>query len=158
MAILLEEPCVWLSYGRASISCGDANPDADPAAPWADESNGLCGASVPGHLELQIGTHTGSVPFRIELHETAPDLDEVWDEVVEVSFEAGFDEMSLTGLMGESFTFRLPPGQYRVRYCLRGFEEAHDSEEPPDSSLLQFWPGPPGPGRIVKQSSASAAL
>jgi hypothetical protein len=95
---------------------------------------------VPSYLQLQVGTHTGWVPFRVELHDTEPTLDPAWEEVVEASFTALSQQAFLTGLMGDSYEFTMPPGDYRVRYCVRGFEEADQVEEPPDSYLLQFWP------------------
>jgi len=148
---------VSLSYGSASIACDEAFCNEDFDAPWADESNGLCGAGVPGLLELQVGTHTGSVPFRIELHSEEPPHDATWDEVVEVSFSTCKDEAYLTGLMGDQYAFPLPRGEYRVRYCARGFDSANDAEDPPDSYLVLFWPAPPAPGRIVTQTGTVAA-
>lgn len=149
------------SYGSASLVCGDDIDESESEfefdAPWADESNGLCGACVPGYLQLQVGTHTGWVPFRLELHDAEPTPDPVWEEVVEVSFTALSEQASLTGLMGDPHEFTMPRGDYRVRYCVRGFEEADQAEETPDSYLLQFWPGPPTPGRIVKQTGEQAA-
>ncbi|GAA0578033.1 hypothetical protein GCM10010172_73570 [Paractinoplanes ferrugineus] len=38
--------------------------------------------------QLQIGTHTRWVPFRLELHDTEPMLDPAWEEIVEVSLTA----------------------------------------------------------------------
>ena len=138
VTVLLDEPRVFLSYGSAALtSGGDDADDGDVDAPWADESNGLCGAGVPGYLALQVGTHTGWVPFRLELHDTEPALDPVWEEVVEVSFTASSAEASLTGLMADPHEFTLPPGTYRVRYSARGFEEAAQVEETP-GSYLQF--------------------
>lgn len=157
MNVLLDEPRVFLSYGTASLLCGDGVDDFDLEAPWVDESNGLCGAGVPGCLQFQVGTHTGWVPFRLELHDAEPALDPVWEEVVEVSFTALSEEAALTGLMADAHEFRIPVGAYRVRYCVRGFEEADQVEETPDSYLLQFWPGPAAPGRIVKQTGERAA-
>ena len=78
VTVLLDEPRVFLSYGSASLVCGDDIDEIELDAPWADESNGLCGASVPGYLQLQVGTHTGWVPFRLELHDTEPTLDPTW--------------------------------------------------------------------------------
>jgi hypothetical protein len=125
--------------------------------PWADESNGLCGAGVGGVLALQTGTHTGWVPFRVELHDVQPAVDESWDEIVEVSFTPLADQMRLVGLGGDVFEFALPRGTYRVRYSTRAMEEADTVDDPPDAYLLQFWPGDPVPGRIVKQTSQRAA-
>ncbi|GAA2631426.1 hypothetical protein [Paractinoplanes durhamensis] len=157
VTVLFDEPRVFLSYGSASLMCGDDLDDVDLDAPWADESNGLCGAGVPGYLQFQVGTHTGWVPFRLELHDAEPVLDPAWEEVVEVSFTALSEEASLTGLMGDRHEFTVPRGDYRVRYCVRGFEEADEVEGTPDSYLLQFWPGAPAPGRIVKQTGERAA-
>lgn len=157
VTVLLDEPRVFVSYGSASLVCGEDTYEFDHDAAWADESNGLCGAGVPGRLQLQIGTHTGWVPFRLESHGTEPALDLAWEEVVEVSFTALSEEVSLTGLMGDPHQFTMPRGDYRVRYCARGFEEADQAEETPDSYLLQFWPAAPAPSRIVKQTGKQAA-
>lgn len=158
MQTLLDEPCVMVSYGSASVTADELVDRSDLDAPWADESNGLCGAGIPGVLELQVGTHTGCVPFRIELHESAPAVESLWEEVVEVSFATTGDEAFLLGLMDDNeYRFPLPAGDYRVRYCARGFDEAHRSDEADDSYLLQFWPQPLCPGRILLQTSNEAA-
>lgn len=147
-----------VSFGSASITTDESIDRTDLDAPWADASNGLCGAGIPGVLELQVGTHTGWVPFRIELHETEPALDSQWEEIVEVSFTTTCDEAYLLGLMGDDeCRFSLPREKYRVRYCAREFDEAHHSDEAEDSYLLQFWPAPPAPARIIVQTSAEAA-
>ncbi|HWS38164.1 MAG TPA: hypothetical protein VN408_36190 [Actinoplanes sp.] len=157
VTVLLDEPRVFLSYGSACLVCGADPGEFDLEAPWADESNGLCGAGVPGYLQFQVGTHTGRVPFRIEVHEAEPPLDPEWEEVVEVSFTARSERASLTGLMGDVHEFAMTPGDYRARYCVRGFEEAGQVDGVPDAYLLQFWPGIPAPGRIVVRSGERAA-
>jgi hypothetical protein len=154
--ILLDHPGVDVLYSMATVTTDEDAGSYDPNAPWADESNGLCGAGAPGMLELITGTHTGYVPFRIELHESEPALDPAWEEVVEVSFQSASDAAFLAGLMGEELPFDLPRGEYRVRYCASGFDEAMVSDDGPDSYLLQFWPAPPAPGRIVVQTSERA--
>lgn len=100
VTVLLDEPRVFVSYGSASLVCGEDTYEFDHDAAWADESNGLCGAGVPGRLQLQVGTHTGWVPFRLESHDTEPALDPAWEEVVEVSFTALSEEVSLAGRAG----------------------------------------------------------
>ncbi|MDQ1075477.1 MULTISPECIES: hypothetical protein [Microbacterium] len=158
MQILLENPSMTVSYGSASVVTDESVDRSDLGAPWADESNGLCGAGIPGLLELQVGTHTGWVPFRIELHESEPSLASHWEEAVEVSFTTTHDEAYLLGLMDDKeYRFPLPAGDYRVRYCARGFDEAHRGEEGEDSYLLQFWPQPPCAARILRQTSSEAA-
>jgi hypothetical protein len=155
--VLLDEPRVFVTYGSASVVSGDDEDGFDLDEPWADESNGLCGAGVPGVLVLQIGTHTGWIPFRVELHDAEPSADDSWDEIVEVSFSPSAARAQLAGLDGDVFAFALPRGDYRVRYCIRGMEEADTVEEPPDSYLLQFWPAAAAPGRIVKRTGERAA-
>ena len=158
MQILLDERRVMVSFGSASVFTDESIDRSDLDAPWADESNGLCGAGIPGVLELQVGTHTGWVPFLIELHEFEPALPSHWEDVVEVSFSTACDEAYMMGLGGDSeYRFALSHGEYRVRYCARGFDEAHHSDEAEDSYLLQFWPAPPAPARILVQTSVEAA-
>ncbi|MEU7906207.1 hypothetical protein [Actinoplanes sp. NPDC049118] len=88
MKVLLDEPRVFVTYGSATVVSGDDTDgngyEHDEA--WADESNGLCGAGVRGVLVLTTGTHTGWIPFRVELHEAEPEVDDSWDEIVEASF------------------------------------------------------------------------
>ncbi len=176
--VLLDEQRVFVTYGSASVVRADRDPDGDDFAvetdepveffdadaygdaldaAWADGSNGLCGAGVPGVLELQTGTHTGWLPFRVELHDTAPPVDGSWEEVVEVPFTADSGQLALAGLGGDFVEFPLPPRDYRVRYCIRGLDAADTVEQPPDEYLLQFWPAAAAPGRIVKQTAQRAA-
>lgn len=157
MRILLNEPNVDVSHCQATITTDEDASESDFDAPWVDESNGLCGAGVPGVLELITGTHTGKVPFCIELHESEPVVDAVWDEVVEVSFATGSDEAYLAGSMSTGFWFPLPRGDYRVRYCARGLDEAQHGDDGDEQYLLQFWPAAPAPGQILVQTSEHAA-
>jgi hypothetical protein len=158
--VLLDQPRMLVTYGTAMLFGGDTTYglDHDHDEPWADESNGLCGAGVPGFLSLRIGTHTGWVPIRVELHPAEPPVDDSWDEIVEVSFTPLPGETYLAGLDAEDVQqLDLPPGNYRVRYSIHGFEEADTTDETPDSYLLQLWPGSAAPGRIVKQTGKTAA-
>ncbi|MBU2664884.1 hypothetical protein KOI35_15380 [Actinoplanes bogorensis] len=152
MRLLLDEPRVFVTYGSASLISTEGYEGEGVGEPWADESNGLCGAGVPGVLALQTSAHTDWLPFRIELHDTEPAAGDGWEEIVEVSFTALSDSAMLAGLDGDGYEFALPRGDYRVRYCLTGMEE--DIAGP---HLLQFWPAAPAPGRIVRQTGEQAA-
>lgn len=52
---------------------------------------------------------------------------------------------------------------YRVRYCAQGMDQANREDtrlgdEPLlDRYLLQFWPAPPEPDRVVRQTTEIAA-
>lgn len=120
------------------------------------QANGLCGAAVPGLLNLVTGLHTGDVDFTVERHAAEPAVDDVWEEVVEVSTVTTVRDMALHGFQSQ-YRFDLPPGAYRVRYCARGMQEAADRDEPLDHYLLQFWPGGAEPDRIVRQTTEFAA-
>ncbi|MFE1794812.1 hypothetical protein ACFW9L_01455 [Streptomyces sp. NPDC059517] len=131
---------------------------------FAGQTSGLCGAAIPGALWLSTGLHTGSVGFTVEVHDEAPPVDPVWEEVVEVSFRPVSERSTLTQWAGEaSWELELAEIDYRVRYCGRGMDQARrrdtrTSEEPQvDSYLLQFWPAPPGPDRVVRQTAEIAA-
>ncbi|MEV5549841.1 hypothetical protein AB0L35_27535 [Streptomyces sp. NPDC052309] len=139
----------------------------DPAG-WdvrAGQANGLCGAAVPGHLFLTTGLHTGRVGLTVEVHGTRPPLDDAWEEVVEASFRpASPSTVVLPWGDGPLCTLELPPADHRVRYCGRGMDRGREEERavleggaPVDHYLLQFWPAPPGPDLVVRQTSRSAA-
>ncbi|WP_407560031.1 hypothetical protein [Streptomyces sp. 184] len=137
----------------------------EPWDPRAGQRNGLCGAAVPGHLFLTTGLHTGRVGLTVEVHEEAPPVAECWEEVVEVSFRPASPRTSVVPWGdGELCAAELAETDHRVRYCARGMDVEWDAESavldggpPVDHYLLQFWPAPPAPERIVRQTSRKAA-
>ncbi|EQD86654.1 hypothetical protein A8924_0124 [Saccharopolyspora erythraea NRRL 2338] len=129
----------------------------------AGQSNGLCGAAVPGQLFLTTGLHTGHVGFTVEVHDERPDVDEAWEEAVEASFRPLSPEVALVEWGGEAaWSLDLEEIDYRVRYCAVAMDESRrvdtrtDGEPMVDRYLLQFWPAPPGPDAVVKQTSVTA--
>ncbi|WP_225797396.1 hypothetical protein [Streptomyces aculeolatus] len=136
--------------------------------PWdsrAGQRNGLCGAAVPGFLFCTTGLHTGRVGLTVEVHEDAPPVAECWEEVVEVSFRPTSSRTSVVPWGdGELCAAELPETDHRVRYCARGMDVEWDAESavldggpPVDHYLLQFWPAPPAPELIVRETSRQAA-
>ncbi|MGW7066829.1 hypothetical protein ACWGII_15320 [Streptomyces sp. NPDC054855] len=129
------------------------------------QSNGLCGAAVPGHLFLTTGLHTGRVGLTVEVHDVVPPLDEAWEDVVEVPFQpASTSAVIVPWGDGPLCTAELPLVPHRVRYCASGMDLSVDQElaildggSIADRYLLQFWPAPSAPDQVVKQSSQSAA-
>ncbi|MFF3691276.1 hypothetical protein [Streptomyces sp. NPDC002187] len=158
------EDDVHVHYGQIYV---ESDPDSfgpDLAEAFAGQSAGLCGAAIPGALWLSTGLHTGSVGFTVELHDQAPPLDAVWEEVVEVSFRPVSGSSALVQWAGEvSWELDLEETDHRVRYSAKGMDEARrqdtrlDNEPQLDCYLLQFWPARPAPDRVLKQTSASAA-
>ncbi|WP_326704508.1 hypothetical protein [Streptomyces cyaneofuscatus] len=131
---------------------------------FAGQSGGLCGAAAPGALWLVTGLHTGSVGFTVEVDDEAPPLTPDWEDVVEVSFRPVSEDTSLVQWGGEAaWDLELPVTDYRVRYSARGMDKGRDldtrtAKEPrADSYLLQFWPAPPRPDQVIRQTSRNAA-
>ncbi|MGW1209374.1 hypothetical protein ACWD5F_07015 [Streptomyces sp. NPDC002499] len=143
--------------------------DPDSLGPGLDEafagqSGGLCGAAIPGTLWLTTGLHTGHVGFTVEVHAAEPLLDDVWEDVVEVAFHPLSHRTVLNEWAGGgTWDLGLEENDYRVRYCTLGMDRARDvdtrmADEPHvDRYLLQFWPAPPAPDRVIRQTAAIAA-
>jgi hypothetical protein len=154
---------VRIGYSQAYVQAGDEPADtSDLAACFAGQRNGLCGAGKPGLLWLITGLHTGSAPFVAEAYDGPPAVPD-WEEVVEVSFPVPRSPVVLLGWAGESFDpLDLAPDVYRVRYCATGMDagkaaDVRTAEEPEaDRYLLQFWPAPAEPDRVLRQSSERA--
>ncbi|WP_030380455.1 MULTISPECIES: hypothetical protein [unclassified Streptomyces] len=157
--------------GEVHVAYWQLYVESDPdIATWhldgafAGQTAGLCGAAVPGALFLETGLHSGHVGFTVEIHDEPPTLDPTWEDVVEVSFHPASARTYLVEWAGrDSWALDLPETDHRVRYCARGMDAARDTdtrldEEPQvDSYLLQFWPAPPAPDRVLRQTSRSAA-
>jgi hypothetical protein len=152
----------WVHYGQIYVESSDFVADLGDC--FGGQQNGLCGAAIPGKLFLITGLHTGTVGFSVELHDEPPPIDDEWEEIVECSFIPASSEVALVGWGGEGWwPLELPQVDCRVRYCGVGMDAAHqvgppmDDEPLVDRYLLQFWPAPPEPDRVVKQTSAQAA-
>ena len=152
---------VVVHYGQIYVECGD-----DPSmfefsleTAFAGQDNGLCGAAVPGRLYLVTGLHTGHLPFRVEVHDRQPPVGGQWEEVVEASFTPTGGDIGLVQWAGEaSWPLDIDPVAHRVRYCATGMDNEHtDQPGHPERYLLQFWPEPPSPDRVLKQTTTTAA-
>jgi hypothetical protein len=159
MSVLFDDE-VPVHYGYIFVSTEDDLPEL--MATRRGQQNGLCGAAVEGVLSLITGLHTGPVRLCVEWLDTAPALDPEWEDVVEVSFAPTQPDLTLSSF--EYFVdVRLPAaGELRARYCSRGLDAAHQSDNSLDvlsgeRYLLQLWPGPPAPDTILRQTSAYAA-
>ncbi|MBD5786484.1 hypothetical protein IF650_09845 [Cellulosimicrobium terreum] len=127
------------------------------------QENGLLGARSPHALTMTTGLHTGGVPFRVEWHEMEPPLDDAWQDVVEASVELVVRELVLA-TFDDGSSVRAPRlGWHRARYSGTEMDAGREMDCPtpgesaPDSYLLQLWPAPPAPDRVVKVTSEIAA-
>ncbi|MER7779450.1 hypothetical protein ABTZ21_31310 [Streptomyces sp. NPDC096191] len=135
-----------------------------PSEACAGQTNGLCGAAVPGCLLLDTGPCTGRVGLTVEVHRAPPSLDDCWEEVVEASFRPVSASTAVLPCGHAALCeVDLPPADHRVRYCGRGLDrgEAADlrataAAGPVGHYLLQFWPAPPAADLVVRQTSRSA--
>jgi hypothetical protein len=73
-------------YGQAYVFSRDEGDTGETESCFSGQSNGLLGAGQPGMLFFLTGLDTGSVGLVVDVDEHEPQLDESWDECVEVSF------------------------------------------------------------------------
>ncbi|GAA2660604.1 MULTISPECIES: hypothetical protein [Actinosynnema] len=167
-ALVLMSGRVWVARSRVHVLSGSTGgpPVDDPAAPesFDGQSNGLCGAGAAGRLVLVTGLRTGQVDFEARLHDGPPPLGAEWEEAVEVSFRPTGPVVRLaTPGGGRSPELHLPETDYRVRYCATGVDAGAERdtvlahEQPVDRYLLDLWPAPPEPDRVLRQRAAYSA-
>ena len=155
---------VHVHYGQMYVESDLDRFGGDLAAAFTGQTNGLCGAAIPGSLFLITGLHTGNVGVTVEAHEAPPALDEAWEEVVEVSFRPQSGHVFLVEWGGgASWPLHLQTTDYRIRLSASGMQQAQvedtrmDGEPQLDQYLLQFWPAQAESDRIVKQTTEIAA-
>ena len=159
---ILDAASVAVDYGQIYVMDG-ATMWADPVGSIGGQLNGLCGATWPGALMMITGRHDGPVLFTVDVDDTAPPVDDSWEDIVEVSYVPATDDVVLMEMMGfASYPIPLAPGvSYRARYHASGMDAADDGYPDPeelagDRYLLTFWPASPAPDAIIKQTSRHA--
>ncbi|MEU0357872.1 hypothetical protein [Streptomyces cyaneofuscatus] len=155
---------VHVHYGQIYVLSDPDGTNPGFGEAFAGQSGGLCGAAVSGALCMVTGLHTGSVGFTVEVHDEEPPLAPEWEDVVEVSFRPVSEDTSLVQWGGEAaWALELPVTDYRVRYSARGMDQGRDldtrtdKEPQADRYLLQFWPAPPRPDRVIRETARIAA-
>jgi hypothetical protein len=128
------------------------------------QSNGLCGAAVPGLLFLTTGLHTGHTRVTVEVLDASALIADEWEDVVEASFRPATEKVALVQWAGEaSWPLPLAPIDYRVRYSATGMDRARERDtrlagEPLlDRYLLQLWPALQAPDAVIRETSHYAA-
>ncbi|SEL99682.1 hypothetical protein [Streptacidiphilus jiangxiensis] len=156
---------VHVNYGQIYVESDEDGDGTDLHDAFTGQGGvGLCGGGQAGALFLITGLHTGSVGFTVESHDSPPPLDEAWEEVVEVPFRPLSEKTVLVEWGGGTCReLGLTIRDYRARYCAIGMEAGREldtrvaGEPQADRYLLQFWPAPPEPARVVRQSGDTAA-
>lgn len=126
-----------------------------PPLPYA---NGLFGVH-PGVVAVATGIATGPVNIAVELLEGPPaeEVNSAWEAVAEEPFEVLGGELVI-GSLETGPEPELPellvdaPGDYRIRVHARGRSAHYDYvvSEPYEDYLIQVWPSPPEPGRVLR--------
>lgn len=163
MKVLVSDE-VHVDYGQIFVESGGDDCDLYDAFA-GQEGVGLCGGAEHGMLLLLTGLRIGGVDFTAELHESRPALDETWEEIVEVPFRPASEETHLRQWNAQNrWELGLEVRDYRVRYSATGMDagsgkNVREDDEPrtDDRYLLQFWPAPLEPARLLKQTSGKAA-
>jgi hypothetical protein len=155
---------IHVHYGQFYVTSDDDRSIPGLHEAFAGQRTGLCGAAEPGRLWLITGLHTGNVGLTAELHDEPPPPDAAWEEVVEVSFTPAGHGSGVLSWGGETWIpLPLDPVGHRVRYCARGFTAGRNADtrlegEPQqDRYLLQFWPAPPAPDRLLLETNPDAS-
>lgn len=163
MARTLFDDVVHTSYGQYDLVwTPEGGFDGDADAFFADQANGLVGASSPHGVYAHLSRWGGGSAVRIELLDAEPPLDDEWEDVVEVStvVPAGASP-AWSSWAGESGgPLDLPPGSYRLRSSARGRDAGAEDEFADgvvDHYLLQLWPAPSAPDAVVRTTSDNAA-
>ena len=155
---VLFEGTIFVDYGQAALYDAETD-DPDVGRAFVGQTNGLLGTATPGLAWIHHATHTGDVAYRIELHDDEPVLDDEWEDVVEAPYVVRAAPVDLVPLMDDAVaSFEVEPGDYRARFSSRGRDAAREAlETGEDAYLLQLWPAPPMPDRVVRETSRDAA-
>ncbi|MFF3113580.1 hypothetical protein ACFVSN_30850 [Kitasatospora sp. NPDC057904] len=124
--------------------------------------NGLVAANHSGCLVLS-GLHTGTIMVSVEPLDAEPGAaDDVWEEVAEVSVLSRSGTLQAWSLdygplEGAPALTSAGPGTYRLRVHARQRDIGHATDtllddDPCDFYLLQCWPAPPAPEKIIRQT------
>ncbi|SDP49917.1 hypothetical protein SAMN04489867_2669 [Pedococcus dokdonensis] len=142
---------------------GSADEADDLVAARRGQANGLAGAQVPHQLGMVTGLHTGGLPLVVTWSETAPEVEDEWQDVVEVSVELTTPELTIA-TFDHAYGCEVPQaGWHRARYCASAMDEGQeldtleDGETAPDRYLLQLWPAPQAPDAVLREGSETAA-
>ncbi|MEV0469585.1 hypothetical protein AB0I50_06140, partial [Streptomyces prunicolor] len=93
MKVLVSDE-VHVDYGQIFVESGEDDCDLHDAFA-GQEGVGLCGGGQAGMLLLLTGLRIGGVDFTAELHDSRPEPDETWEEIVEVPFRPVSEETVL---------------------------------------------------------------
>lgn len=158
---------IGIDYGQFYIDSPEIEIEdeyLEPDGAFEGQENGLCGSSQPGKLFFVVGPQSGKIEIDIELCDSGPETDEVYDEIVEVGFDRGGNPIALCEWgCEETYPLEIPSGKYTVRYSIQGMDKDYDDdsdwERPVEGQkhLIQLWPNPNPKEGIVKVTTDTAS-
>lgn len=150
------EGVVLADYSQVELHAGIGGVVDLPA------DTGLASALDDEYAILTVARQYGDVPVRIEVHDGPPPDDPAWDAAVELSLRSG-DEVRVTGWAGAGLLAApVPRGvTLRARYAVRDGQAGSEQFRAGDGwqaaaaerYVLQLWPAPAAPARLVTASS-----
>ena len=93
-----------------------------PERATAGQANGLLGAGDRGALWINTPALYVAFSVRIELHDHEPRVPGWCEDAVEVSYHVGRSPLVMGSFESFSRPLDVRPGEYRVRYCVRGLD------------------------------------
>lgn len=152
---------ITIDYGQFYFQSSDYDGEDAFEDAFVGQSNGLCGAAKDSRLVFVTGPNVGDPPLRVERHTSEPVVDDRWEDIVEASLTLPRPTTyHVVEWMGERVGRPVPlvAGSYRFRYNASGMDEAIPGiTDDADRYLVQFWPAPAAPDRVVTEGSRSAA-
>ncbi len=160
---------IAIEYGQFYIDVPDSDDEdeddyLDPEGAFEGQENGICGAAQTGKLFFVTGIQNGTASIKIELYPSEPSVDQIYDEIVEVSYKRGKTSVALCEwACEETYPLELPEGDYRVRYCIVAMGNDYDDDGdweapvPGQKHLIQIWPAEKPTDKIIKNTSDTAS-
>jgi hypothetical protein len=160
--VLLDE-VIDTDYGQFDLTWDeDGGFDGDFDRVFDGQVNGLVGAAHPSGVYVNLARRSGGSPVQIVLHDSTPDDEPTYQDVVEVSItippDAHVGWMSWAGESGGDLS-ELSPGTYRLRVNARDRDAGRDGEfeeGPVDAYLLQLWPALMEPDAVIRVGTQDA--
>jgi hypothetical protein len=148
-------------YGQFYFLSEDLDWDGALEECFSRQNNGLCGVSIKGVVFFITGLHTGDITLTVNQHDSAPEIDNEADEIVEASFIVPPSGLNLEA-WGEEVKIKLgiSQGSYKLRYSVKNFGLAEDTGQYEEGNIefyhIDIWPAPISQDKILKNTSEGA--
>jgi hypothetical protein len=168
MATELFDRVVQTDYGQFDLGWASSEDDdyvgydGSDDRVFAHQVNGLVGAGDPRGVYLTLARRSGGSSVRIVLHDSEPDLDDEWEDIVEVSAHLpdGAAPWWSTWAGEDGGALGIPPGTYRIRVGAKGRDagrgDGEFADDVVDFYLIDMWPAPAQADAIVRVGSDDA--